>query len=140
MYSLSNELLNPVCYCFTEDCSCVITQLSDSFAAPWTAACQALLSMGFPRQEYLSEVPFSSPGALLSPGINSTFPALAGGFFTTEPFGKPLLEVLFINNHKGYIEFLKRFIWLWYQSSLIRGVWKSSFFYFLKSLRKIGIL
>ena len=75
--------------------------VSDSLAAPWTAAHQALLSMGFPRQEYLSEVSFPSPGDLLDPGTNSTFPALAGGFFTTEPFRKPLLEVLFISNHKG---------------------------------------
>ena len=92
--------------------------VSDSLAVTWTVAHQALLSMGFPRQEYLSEVSFPSPGDLLDPGINSTFPALEGGFFTPEPFGKPLLEVFFfISNHKGYIEFLKCFIWLWYQST-----------------------
>ena len=28
--------------------------LSDSFATPWTGACHASLSMGFPRQEYWS--------------------------------------------------------------------------------------
>ena len=28
--------------------------MSDSFVTPWTAACQAPLSMGFPRQEYWS--------------------------------------------------------------------------------------
>ena len=32
------------------------------FATPWTAACQAPLSMGFSRQEYWSGVPFPSPG------------------------------------------------------------------------------
>jgi len=31
------------------------------FATPWTAACQAPLSMGFSRQEYWSGLPFSSP-------------------------------------------------------------------------------
>ena len=31
---------------------------------PWTAACQAPLFMGFPRQEYWSEQPFLSPGDL----------------------------------------------------------------------------
>ena len=31
------------------------------FATPWTAACQASLSMGFSRQEYWSELPLSSP-------------------------------------------------------------------------------
>ena len=32
------------------------------FATPGTVACQALLSMGFSRQEYWSGLPFSSPG------------------------------------------------------------------------------
>ena len=32
------------------------------FATPWTVAHQAPLSMGFSRQEYWSELPFSSPG------------------------------------------------------------------------------
>ena len=31
------------------------------FATPWTAACQAPLSMGFSRQEYWSGVPSPSP-------------------------------------------------------------------------------
>ena len=60
------------------------------FATPWTAALQAPLSMGFPRQKYWSGLPFSSPGDLPDPGIKSAAPALAGGFFTTEPPGKPL--------------------------------------------------
>ena len=30
-------------------------------ATPWTVACQASLSMGFPRQEYWVGLPFSSP-------------------------------------------------------------------------------
>ncbi|XDA75933.1 hypothetical protein R6Z07F_006097 [Ovis aries] len=44
--------------------------------------------MGFPRQEYWSELPFPSPGDLPDPGIEPTFPALAGEFFTAEPPGK----------------------------------------------------
>ena len=43
-----------------------------------------LLFMGFPRQEYWSELPFSSPGNLPDPEIEPKSPALAGGFFTTE--------------------------------------------------------
>ena len=53
---------------------------------------QAPLSMGFPRQEYWSGLPFPTPGDLPDPGIESASPAspaLAGGFFTTEPHGKP---------------------------------------------------
>ena len=62
------------------------------FATLWTVACQAPLSMGFPRQEYWSGLPFPSPGDLLNPGIepmSPESPALAGGFFTTESPRKP---------------------------------------------------
>ena len=41
----------------------------DSFVTPWTAARQAPLSMGFPRQEYWSGLPFPSPGEPPHPGI-----------------------------------------------------------------------
>ena len=46
------------------------------FAAPWTVACQAPLSMGFSRQEYRSGLPFSSPGDLPDPGIEPRSPTL----------------------------------------------------------------
>ena len=55
---------------------------------PWTIVCQAPLSMGFARQEYWSGLPFPSPGDLPNPGMELMSPALAGGFFTTEPSGK----------------------------------------------------
>jgi len=55
------------------------------FATAWTVACQVPLSMGFPRQEYWKELPFPSPGNLPNSGIEHASPALAGGFFTTEP-------------------------------------------------------
>ena len=54
--------------------------MSDPFVTPWTVAYQAPLSMGFPRQEYWSWLPFPSPGDLPDPGIEPTS-ALAGGFF-----------------------------------------------------------
>ena len=38
-------------------------------ATPWTVARQPPLSMGFPRQEYWSGLPFPSPGDLPNPGI-----------------------------------------------------------------------
>ena len=40
------------------------------FLTPWTVAHQAPLSMGFPRQEYWSRLPFPSPGDLLTQGSN----------------------------------------------------------------------
>ena len=59
------------------------------FVTPWTTACQAPLSIGFPRQEYWSGLPFCSPVYLPDLGIEPVSPALTGRFFTTEPFGKP---------------------------------------------------
>ena len=55
--------------------------LSDSYETTWTVARQAPLSMGFPRQEYWSVLPFLSSGNLPDPGIEPTsfaYPALAG--------------------------------------------------------------
>ena len=45
--------------------------------------------MEFSRQELWSGLTFPSPGDLPNQGIKLTSPALAGGFFTTEPPGKP---------------------------------------------------
>ena len=42
--------------------------------------------MGFSRQEYLSGLPFPSPGT--KPGIKPQSPALAGRRFTAGPHGK----------------------------------------------------
>ena len=46
------------------------------FATLWTVAHQALLSTGFPRQEYWSGLPFPSPGDLPDPEIEPKSPAL----------------------------------------------------------------
>ena len=45
---------------------------------------------GFPRQKHWSGLPFPSPGDLPDPGIEPRSLALAGGFFTSEPPGKPI--------------------------------------------------
>ena len=52
------------------------------FATPWTAAPQAPLPMGFPREEYWSGLPFFSPRDLCDPGIKTVSPALSSVFFT----------------------------------------------------------
>ena len=72
---------------YRADCVCVLDPLvmSDS-VTPWTEACQAPLSMWFPRQEYWNRLPFPSPGGLPDPGIKPVSlmsPALVGGFFST---------------------------------------------------------
>ena len=66
---------------------------SNSVVTPWIVARQALLSMEFPRQESWSGLPFPSPGDLPEPGIEPISFALAGGFFTTEPPGKPHRDI-----------------------------------------------
>ena len=55
------------------------------FAAPWTVARKAPLSMGFSRQEYWSVLLCPPPGDLPDPEIKPgslMSPALAGRFFT----------------------------------------------------------
>ena len=57
--------------------------MSNSFVTPWSVAGQVPLSMGFPKQEYWSGLPFPSPGDLPDPGLEPMSPALA------EPPGRP---------------------------------------------------
>ena len=64
--------------------------MSDSFVNPWTVACQAPLSMGFPSQEYCSGLRFPSPGDRPDPGMEPASPASAGGFFTRSHLGSPV--------------------------------------------------
>ena len=65
---------------------------------PWTVARQAPLSMGFSGQEYWNGLPCPPPEDLPDPGVEPTSPAspaLAGGFFTTEPPGLVRLHKTF---------------------------------------------
>ena len=57
---------------------------------PLTVACQAPLSMRFPRQEYWSGLPFSSPGDLPNLGIKPRSPSLQAYSLLSETPGKPL--------------------------------------------------
>ena len=80
------------CY-YLVDQSCLI------LVTPWTEIQQAPLFMGFSRQEYWSGLLFPSPGNFSDSGVEPASPALAGGFFTAEPPGKPnciVTDMLFI--------------------------------------------
>ena len=83
-----------VCVCV---CVCVylVTQLCLTFCDPMDCSLPAApLSMESSKHEYWSGFPFPTPGDLLNRGFKSASlasPALAGGFFTTEPPGKPQL-------------------------------------------------
>ena len=67
---------------------------------PWTAPCQAPLSMGFSRQEYGGGLPFHSPGDLPDPGIEPTSPALEADTLPLAPPGKPPGSVSSCNFHE----------------------------------------
>ena len=59
---------------------------------PGTVAHRAPLSVGFPRQQYWSELPFPSPGDLPDPRVEPiahVSPTLAARFFTPEPLSTP---------------------------------------------------
>ena len=67
------------------------------FATPCTVALQAPLE--FSRQEDWSVLPLPTPGGLPDPGMEPTSLAslaLAGGFFTTAPPGKPMFMHAYI--------------------------------------------
>ena len=54
----------------------LLNQIMSNSVTSWTVDCQAPLSMGFPRQEYWSGLPFPPPGDLSDPGIMPTPHAL----------------------------------------------------------------
>ena len=61
------------------------------FVTSWAGAHQAPLSVGFPRQESWSELPFPSPG--ICPGIKPRSPALQVDSLPSEPPGKPTCSI-----------------------------------------------
>ena len=65
-----------------------VVQSHLTLATPWTAICQAPLSMGFSRQEYWSGLPFPSPGDLPNPGNKPSSPTLQADSLPSEPPGK----------------------------------------------------
>ena len=64
---------------------------------------QAPLSMGFPRQEYWSGLPFSSPGHLPNAETEPASSPLAGRFLTVEPPEEPFL-ILSLSNRKQFVQ------------------------------------
>ena len=98
-------------------CMHVCSAVSNS-ATPWTLAHQVPPFRRFPRQEYWNGWPFPSPGDLPDPEIEPTSLALADGFFTTEPPGKPFLQS--INVPKSLTVSINCFLLQRWPSDLIR--------------------
>ena len=69
---------------------CVLLSHVQLFVTPWTVANQAPLSMGFPRQEYWSGLPFPPPGDLPDPGTEPVSPTFQADSLPSEPRGKPI--------------------------------------------------
>ena len=72
--------------------------------------------MAFFRQEYWNGLPFPSSGDILDSGIKPASPALASGFFTTVPSGKPHFHVLDFFKEKFACRLSQRSKWRlkWY--------------------------
>ena len=73
---------------------CVCAKSSSTLCGLMHCSLPTPQSVGFPRQEYWSRLPFPAPGDPPSLGTEPaslTSPALAGGFFTTSTAGKPTL-------------------------------------------------
>ena len=72
-------------------------------ATQWIVAHQIPLFMGFPRQEYWNGLPFPTPGDLPDPRIEPESPALADGFFTSEPPWKASWSLSLSKQHINHI-------------------------------------
>ena len=77
-----NYLVSLLTFCSGGGCG-LVTKLCPTLVTPWTVACQAPLSIGFPRQECWSGVPFPSPGDLPDPGIKPGFPTFPHSYWAT---------------------------------------------------------
>ena len=92
--------------------------MSDSFMTPWTVAHQVPLSMEFPRPKYWSGLLFPPLGHLPDSRSEPTSlpsPALADGFFTTEPpafklYKISLSKISLVPQMKGLM-YLELFSW-----------------------------
>ena len=107
--------------------------MSDPFVTPCTTALQAPPSMGFPKQEYWSGLPFPSPGDLHDPRIKPVSSAWQADSFTTEPPWKPSQTYTYYANlspilhmkkikHRQQSMQLETHRWVW-QSWYLNLVW-----------------
>jgi len=79
--------------------SCLVTKSCPILCDPVDCSPPGSSVHGFSRQEYWSGWPFLSPGDLTDPGIELTYPALAGGFFITELPGNCKIYLKICKHH-----------------------------------------
>ena len=85
------------------------------FVTPWTIPCQAPLSMGFPRQEDWSGLPFPSP---LHPGLHPGLLFIAVQGYTLESAKGKVPGVKFTRTGLRFHVFSREGTWRWYEFAL----------------------
>ena len=75
-----------------QNCCLVAKSCLTLLRAPWTVAHQTPLSMGFPRQEYRSGLPFPFPAYLPTPGIEPMSPDWQADSLPLSHHGSPLTK------------------------------------------------
>ena len=80
----SYKIIQGHCYC------CLVTKLCLTLCDPMVCSPPGSSVHGCPGREYWSGLPFPSPGDPPYLLTEPASPALAGGFFNTEPPGEPL--------------------------------------------------
>ena len=68
----------------------LVVKLCLTLVTPWSVVGQAPLSIGFPRQERWSGLPFPSLGDLPNPGIKPRSPALQADSLPSKLRGNPI--------------------------------------------------
>ena len=97
--SQTRNIRNMICHGAQPCVCCMLSHFShvQLFVTPWTVAYQAPLSMGFSKQEYWSGLPCPPSRGSSQPRnpirVSCIF-CITGGFFTTEPPGKPTTLVV----------------------------------------------
>ena len=110
----------------------------NSFVTPWTAALQAPLSMGFPKQEYWSGLPLPFPGDLPNPGIKPVSLAFASRLSLSHQ-GSPAFKIILCKSKQHLVFFTSLSFFPPAHSltwKLIPHFWKLvKFFFFSKCLK-----
>ena len=86
-------------------------------------ACQASLSLGFPRQEYWSGLPFPSSGDVPNPGIESTSPAWQVNSLPLSHLGSPPNTATKTNKQKHFFNiFFKELVYFTERHNDVFGI------------------